>query len=227
MVEDEREPVGGADGAPGAPGVAGQPEGWVDQRDVTDVAVLKALADPLRLAILDALRRADGGPLTVKELAAALGEPQTKLYRHIKQLEKAGLILVAGTRLVSGIVESRYSLAQRSIRLASDVFSEDSPARGDAYDAMLAGMDRVRDEFRARIAEGRLDFSRPRDGSEGTPALFADVPLRLSPERLIRLRNQLGDIFDELNREGPSEAEDAVEVTAFALLYGLRPGTDS
>lgn len=211
MIEDERE-VGA---------------GFVEQRDVTDVAVLKALADPLRLSILDALRRADGGPLTAKELAAALDEPQTKLYRHIKQLEKAGLILVAGTRLVSGIVESRYRLAQRSIRLASEVFSEDSPVRDEAYGAMLAGMDRVRDEFRARIAQGRLDFSRPRDGSDSSPALFADFPLRLTPERLRRLRDQLGEIFDELTREGPSDAEDAIEVTAFALLYGLRPGTES
>ncbi|MFI6153298.1 ArsR/SmtB family transcription factor [Kitasatospora sp. NPDC051170] len=217
MAEDERE----------ADETGEQPGGWVEQRDVTDVAVLKALADPLRLAILDALRRADGGPLTAKELAVALGEPQTKLYRHIKQLEKAELILVAGTRLVSGIVESRYSLAQRSIRLASEVFSEDSPVRDEAYGAMLAGMDRVREEFRARVAEGRVDFSRPRDGSDSSPAIFADVSLRLTPERLRRLRDQLGDIFDELTREGPSEAEDAIEVTAFALLYGLRPGTES
>ncbi|MFE4975874.1 ArsR/SmtB family transcription factor [Kitasatospora sp. NPDC056651] len=201
---------------------------WVKERQVSDVAVLKALADPLRLAILGALQSSEDRPLTAKEIAAALDEPQTKLYRHIKQLEKAGLVLVAGTRLVSGIVESRYRVAQASIRLAPGMFTADSPARSDAYEAIVAAMDRVRADFRARIAEGRLDFGRPADGSGRPPhGLFADFTMRLSPERLERLRSQLAEIFDELNEEGPSASEDALDVTAFTLLYGLRPGTES
>ncbi|MGW2373689.1 ArsR/SmtB family transcription factor [Kitasatospora sp. NPDC001683] len=123
-----------------------------------DVAALKPLADPLRLAILGALKSAEDRPLTAKELAAELGEPQTKLYRHIEQLERAGLILVAGTRLVSGTVESRYRVAQDSIRLAPEMFTTDSPARSGAYDAMLATLDRVRGDFRSQVADGRLDF---------------------------------------------------------------------
>jgi DNA-binding MarR family transcriptional regulator len=41
--------------------------------------------------------------MSVKELAEELGEPQTKLYRHVKQLEAAGLIRIAASRMVSGI----------------------------------------------------------------------------------------------------------------------------
>ncbi|MFJ6617008.1 ArsR/SmtB family transcription factor [Kitasatospora sp. NPDC091335] len=204
-----------------------QPVTWVKERQVSDVAVLKALADPLRLAILGALQSSEDRPLTAKELAARLDEPQTKLYRHIRQLEKAGLVLVAGTRLVSGIVESRYRVAQGAIRLAPEMFTADSPARSGAYDAMLAAMDRVRTDFRVRIAEGRLDFGRPSGGSGPPSGLFADFALRLSPDRLDRLRSQLAGIFDELNEEGPSTAEDALDVTVFTLLYGLRPGTES
>ncbi|MEU3570036.1 helix-turn-helix domain-containing protein [Kitasatospora sp. NPDC036755] len=204
-----------------------QPVTWVKERQVSDVAVLKALADPLRLAILGALQSSEDRPLTAKELAAALDEPQTKLYRHIKQLEKAGLVLVAGTRLVSGIVESRYRVAQGAIRLAPEMFTADSPGRSDAYDAVLAAMDRVRADFRARITEGRLDFGRPPGGEGSAAGLFADFALRLSPDRLDRLRSQLAEIFDELNEEGPSSAEDALDVTVFTLLYGLRPGTES
>ncbi|MFD5431187.1 ArsR/SmtB family transcription factor [Kitasatospora sp. NPDC127067] len=204
-----------------------QPVTWVKERQVSDVAVLKALADPLRLAILGALQSSEDRPLTAKELAATLNEPQTKLYRHIKQLEKAGLVLVAGTRLVSGIVESRYRVAQGAIRLAPEMFTADSPARSEAYEAVVAAMDRVRSDFRARIAEGRLDFGRPPGGSGPPSGLFADFALRLSPDRLDRLRSQLAEIFDELNEEGPSAAEDALDVTVFTLLYGLRPGTES
>ncbi|MFH9352622.1 helix-turn-helix domain-containing protein [Kitasatospora sp. NPDC017646] len=219
MAEHEREPVDGDEQQ--------QPTTWIKERQVGDVAVLKALADPLRLAILGALKTAADRPLTAKELAARLGEPQTKLYRHIKQLEKAGLILVAGTRLVSGIVESRYQVAQDSIRLAPEMFTADSPARFEAYDAMLAALDRVRGEFRAHVADGRLDLGRPQDGSGTRSGLFADFALRLEPERLARLQARLKELLDELAAEGPSTADDAVDVTLFTLLYGLRPGTES
>ncbi|MFI6845553.1 hypothetical protein OG535_16675 [Kitasatospora sp. NBC_00085] len=87
---------------------------------------------------------------------------------------------------------------------------------------MLAGVDRVRDEFRAHTRAGRVDFSTPRDGSAGPPSLFADFSLRLDPARLVRLRSQLGEIFDELMSEERSVAEDAVDVTVLTLLYGFR-----
>ncbi|WP_051755347.1 ArsR/SmtB family transcription factor [Kitasatospora purpeofusca] len=192
------------------------------ERRVEDAATLKALADPLRLAILDVLvTSAATGPLTAKEIAAALDEPQTKLYRHIKQLEKAGLIRVAGTRLVSGIVESRYSPAQESLRLAPEIFSSDSPTRVDAYDAMLAAMDRVRGDFRAAAMAGRVDFSRDDSGAQS--GLFSHFTYRVTPERLVRLRGQLAAVINELHAEGNSTAEDAVDVTMFTLLYGVGP----
>jgi len=81
-------------------------------REIDSVEELRALADPVRLAILSALdMHVPGGELpvmSVKELAQHLGEPQTKLYRHVKQLEAAGLVEVAATRMVSGILEQRY-----------------------------------------------------------------------------------------------------------------------
>ncbi|MFJ9946957.1 ArsR/SmtB family transcription factor [Kitasatospora sp. NPDC091207] len=220
MVENAEQESGRADESPG--GAVGE---WVRERRVDDAATLKALADPLRLSILGALMAATGGgPLTAKEIAAALGEPQTKLYRHIKQLEKAGLIRVAGTRLVSGIVESRYAAAQESVRLSPEIFSADSPARSEAYDAMFAAMDNVRGDFGAQLLAGRIDFSAPKDGSGGPPGLFAHSTLRVSPARLVRLRSQLAAVFDELNEDGVSDAEDAVDITVFTLLYGLRGG---
>ncbi|MER7843247.1 helix-turn-helix domain-containing protein [Kitasatospora sp. NPDC096077] len=216
MAEHEREPADGDE----------QPATWVKERQVGDVAVLKALADPLRLAILGALKTSEDRPRTAKELAVELGEPQTKLYRHIKQLEKAGLILVAGTRLVSGIVESRYQVAQDSIRLAPEMFTTDSPVRSEAYGAMLAAMDRVRGDFRGHAVGGRLDFGRSPEGAGAPSGLFADFALRLAPARLARLQSQLKELLDELTAEGPSTADDAVDVTLFTLLYGLRAGTE-
>ncbi len=193
------------------------------ERQVDDVATLKALADPIRLAIMGTLMGGEDAARTVKEIATAIGEPQTKLYRHIKQLEQAGLIRVAGTRLVSGIVESRYTAAQESLRLSRELFAADSSARSEALDAVLAAVDRVRGEFRAGIIDGRIDFSAPKDGSAGPPSLFSHFAMRLEPARVVRLRRELGELLDGLAAEGNSTAPDAVDVTLLTLLYGL-PG---
>jgi DNA-binding transcriptional ArsR family regulator len=124
-------------------------------REIDSVEGLRALADPVRLAILSALdTHVPGGELpvmSVKELAQHLGEPQTKLYRHVKQLEAAGLIEVAATRMVSGILEQRYRARQRDLRLSAALFrqhaDETEAAVRSAFDVFLTGFfDRARKE---------------------------------------------------------------------------------
>jgi DNA-binding transcriptional ArsR family regulator len=85
-------------------------------RTVTDVDTIKALADPTRLSILRALSR-DRMPKSAKELAEDLDQPQTKLYRHLKVLQEAGLIEAAETRVVSGIVETKYRAMQSGLSI--------------------------------------------------------------------------------------------------------------
>jgi DNA-binding transcriptional ArsR family regulator len=91
-------------------------------RVVEDVEVLKALAEPTRLAILEALMEPPWPRImAVKELAAELGMAPTRLYRHVRQLEEANLIKVAETRMVSGILEQRYQASARDLRLGQDI----------------------------------------------------------------------------------------------------------
>ena len=85
-------------------------------RTVTDIDTIKALADPTRMAILRALSR-DRLPKSAKELAEDLDQPQTKLYRHLKVLQEAGLIEPAETRVVSGIVETKYRAMQSAVSI--------------------------------------------------------------------------------------------------------------
>ena len=167
-------------------------------REIDSVQGLRALADPVRLAILSALdTHAPGGELpvmSVKELAQYLGEPQTKLYRHVKQLEAAGLIEVAATRMVSGILEQRYRARQRDLRLSAALFrqhaDETEAAVRSAFDAFLAGVfDRAH----------KRDW--PPDGPDGPdkPVLlvFDD---RVSPEAAERIRARLEEVTQEIAR---------------------------
>ena len=77
----------------------------VDLHVVDTVDRLKSMADPLRIRFLLALR---DGPRTVKEVAEVIGVPPTRLYYHLRILERHGLVEVADRRLVSGIEERSY-----------------------------------------------------------------------------------------------------------------------
>src|SRR5688572_24810596 len=86
---------------------------------VTDLETLKVLADPLRLRIRELM----GKPTTVKQVAAKLDLPATKLYYHINLLEKHGLIVLVDTRVVSGIIEKHYQVSAQNVRVAKHLLS--------------------------------------------------------------------------------------------------------
>jgi hypothetical protein len=131
--------------------------------------------------------------MSVKELAQHMAEPQTKLYRHVKQLEAAGLIEVAATRMVSGILEQRYRVRQRELRLSPALYrrqaDESEEAVRSAFDAFLRGL-----------------FARARD--QGWLPDAADKPVvlvasdKVSPQAAMRIRARLAEVQREI-----SEAE--------------------
>jgi DNA-binding transcriptional ArsR family regulator len=112
---------------------------------------MRALADPLRLAILDlVLERA----ASVTELAAALGRPRGTVGHHVKVLEDVGLLKVVRTRQVRAVTERFYGRTGRTIDIAG---SAEAPAKHDMLaQAMREVEGRPDDRFtlrHARIAE--------------------------------------------------------------------------
>jgi DNA-binding transcriptional ArsR family regulator len=178
-------------------------------RTVDDVEVLKAMADPTRLAILSALMKSGRdlpvmSVMSVKELAAELGEPQTKLYRHVKQLEAAGLIRVAGTRLVSGILEQRYQACQRDLTLARGFLYEHADESELVVQAVL---DRYFDGFRAAFRADRLpENETPAEEDYRKPVLFYS-DLKLSPAKAAELVGKLKEIMDSQKHDGTEDPD--------------------
>jgi len=181
-------------------------------REVDDASTLKALGDPIRLRLLRALMEsgAEALPvLSVKELAEQLGEPQTKLYRHVKVLEAAGLIRVAATRLVSGIVEQRYQAAQHDL-----VFKGPGLSSSPEAEAMADSVLRVyREELFAS-----LRASRGTTGDvEQARALVRMMEAKVPPDRAASLRQRLADIAREL--EDVPDDPDGVPVSVLISFY--------
>jgi DNA-binding transcriptional ArsR family regulator len=188
-------------------------------RTVGDAETLKALADPLRLALLTALMRA--GPeglriMSVKELAEELGEPQTKLYRHVKQLEAANLIRVAASRMVSGILEQRYQACQQDLRFGRDLIREQGTAE-DAGAVLSSLFDAYRESFFTAYREDQLASGQPPGQAYRKPVLSI-AEIRVPEARAAELYDRVQGVLDEL-REPEAGQEGNVGVHALIAFY--------
>jgi DNA-binding transcriptional ArsR family regulator len=95
-----------------------------DEFIIEDLETLKVMADPLRLRIRELMV----SPCTVKQIAAELDIPATKLYYHINLLEKHGLIVVVDAKIISGIIEKHYQVSAKMVRVANHLLSSPTDA---------------------------------------------------------------------------------------------------
>ena len=71
-----------------------QPERFSDIRQLTDARTLRALAHPVRVAMIEELIH--GGAMTATELGERIGETPTTCSFHLRQLAKYGFVEEAG-----------------------------------------------------------------------------------------------------------------------------------
>jgi DNA-binding transcriptional ArsR family regulator len=155
-------------------------------RVVNDADSLKALGDPLRLRILHTVMREPRRTWSVKEIAAALEQPVTKLYHHLKQLEQAGLVVDVETRIVSGIVEHRYQTGQLTLQFDDSLFG--SPATRDASIHQAATLvDETRDELVAYLSAPGADIE---------AVLLSRAYVRLTPDEANAVKTELDRMID-------------------------------
>jgi DNA-binding transcriptional ArsR family regulator len=191
---------------------------------VKDLAVLRVLSDGLRLQLIEAFGRTRGVPRSVKEVARELGQSPTKLYYHVNLLEEHGLLLVAESRLVSGIVEKRYVPAAKNYKVDDSLLktaelSEGSEGRdvlAQAIDSVLAS---TADDFKRAIAAG---FARlGDDAASPRRTVLSKSNLRLRPEDAAKVIAML----EELAERDDDDSQDA-STYGVTLAFYPRAGAD-
>ncbi len=123
---------------------------------ITDLDTLKVVSDPLRMRIVELLRR---GPATVKELGLALQIAPKKLYYHVNMLEQRALIRIVGTRVVSGLVEKRYRAAAYLFEFQDIAPAGGTPDEESRYEVAARLYDMTRDELRLSVRSGLVDLA--------------------------------------------------------------------
>lgn len=87
---------------------------------IKELDTLKALSHDMRLALMRLFRT----PQTVKQVAATMDLPPTKLYYHVNLLEAHGLLRVTETNVVSGIVEKTYQVVAKHFHIDEALLSD-------------------------------------------------------------------------------------------------------
>jgi DNA-binding transcriptional ArsR family regulator len=177
---------------------------------------LRAISDPTRMRILETMVQRQDPPWSVKELAAALGVPQTRLYHHVEQLLAHDLVLPVERRVVSGIIETRYRVAALSFQLDRRMFEADADgAAGILHDTMVAVFDTARDEIEAAMRSGAID---PSDAASDRILVSRGIT-RMTPEQAAEYQRRLGELAEEFaDLDDPSP-----EAQAWGVVLAVYP----
>lgn len=188
-----------------------------EQRAITDLDSLKVMANPLRVRLLQELA---AQAASAKELAARLGEGQTKLYRHLELMCRHGFIEVVQTRSVGGLEERQYRATARSFVLDTAVFAEDEPALGQVLSFVL---DTTRADIKARARDGSIDLGAR--APQPRALLARRCLLRLSDAQVQRYYQALAELAVDITEP----CEDTAPRRGYALsvaFYPTEPETD-
>jgi DNA-binding transcriptional ArsR family regulator len=94
---------------------------------------MRAFSSPLRIRMFEVIARR--GPLTVREIAEAIGRPPAAIYQHIEVLRQAGFIHEAGATGEGRRRSLRYAAAARGVKAATGALT---PSRRKALARLAA-----------------------------------------------------------------------------------------
>jgi DNA-binding transcriptional ArsR family regulator len=91
-----------------------------DTFPIENLEQLRALADPLRMRILEQLVQR---PMTMSQLGDAFGESTAKMHYHVRELEKFGFIKLVEKRERGGFIEKYYRAVARDVKVPPDLLN--------------------------------------------------------------------------------------------------------
>jgi DNA-binding transcriptional ArsR family regulator len=183
--------------------------------EITDGAVLAALAHPLRVALLYQLNAL--GSRTASQCAQALGETPANCSYHLRQLAKVGL--VAREEAADGR-ERPWRSVYTGLDLHPPVEDPD-PEVVTAARATRAALANAEIQEHARLARQYLRLERRADRAWRDAAAMGSYSLRLTPEELAGLVKALDALirpYIGLTRADPPDGSQPVHLDYKAFL---------
>ena len=140
---------------------------------------IKAISDPYRLRIMRIISNSEQG-LTASQVAERMQEVPSKVYYHIKKLEKVGLLEVCNTEVINGIIAKYYRRTAERFTIEEEHDDEDNPLMtNEAYKTIKS----VYDESLSIIKEVITD----KDNSKKKPMIFSATDIYITEEERLEL----------------------------------------
>ena len=183
---------------------------------IDSLETLRMLTDPLRMRIMSLFADRHGAPVTVKQVAGQLGVKPTRLYYHVNLLEEHGLLLVASSRVVSGIIEKSYVAAARSITVDPALLTV-NPASREATAAtvmalMQATASEIADSIAVAVGQSEAQLRQMRIGKSSA---------HLSPEAHAEFFRRLTELVDEFEEKYGTHGDEPPNRALFVAYYPM------
>lgn len=187
---------------------------------VSDLETLRAIADPLRVQILELL---EGQVLTVKQVAEKLGLAPSKLYYHFGALEKLGLIEVAETRMVANMLEKTYKSAADILDVDPSLFKFSKEGDNEPINILLSStIDATREDLLRSMQARQFQLEQ---GAEETPrrVIINRIVSSVSEKRIAEFQDRLVKLIQEFeaedSRSKPKDQPYALTVAFYPSFY--------
>jgi len=180
---------------------------------INSLEQVRLLSDPFKLSIMQEFAE---GERTTGEVAKALKQPITKLYRHVDALHEAGLLEITQEKQKRGTVERHFQAVGKRFEADHALFVDEADEDSDAFRKMFRASE---DEIVNAIKSTSDDDDRE--------AIFMKVRLRETPERLAELQRQLAAWLEEVQSCPEDEAEGQLEAGALVAFYPIAPTAEN
>lgn len=159
---------------------------------INSLHTLKVYFDPMRTRIMHELANE---PRTVHQVAESLGVPFTRLYYHIKMLEKHNLLRVVDVVQLAGAIEEKYyQVTARQFTVSRNLLTFDPAGKNDSLEYMLDGIfGASQRDIRKSVADGRIDLN---ETSPHPKSLLAHkFLLRLTDDQATNFQRDLQELL--------------------------------
>jgi DNA-binding transcriptional ArsR family regulator len=184
---------------------------------IESLETLKVISDPLRLRLLALLR---DEPRPVKAIAQALDVPLKKLYYHVNLLEEHGLIRVADTKVISGIIEKHYRVTAYRLTVERDLLTPQPDGTDSGLDVFLSlVLDHARAEIRRSVRAGLIDLHNLATKQHGL--ILGRSWVSLTPAQAEAFNERLKQMGDEFFENLPDPGDEPPR--RYEMLLGFYP----
>lgn len=195
----------------------------LDVFTITTLEQLRAIADPLRLRLLECFELQN---CTTKQAATQLGESPNKLYHHVEKLEKAGLIALQYTKPNRGTLEKYYRAVARQFVVDHALLHASQAEIGDGNDLFNVALNTLE----KGLAEARAHsehFQLAALSQASAPFLIAgNLKIRTSPERFEALVQQWQEWLSACQNADSDDGAQTYSLT-FAFFPLIKPSTST